>query len=86
MAEKTNEGPFSRIISQNMNVILSALVTSPGLTITADYLVKELLMEKKLKLIWKGLLTTDNTLYLVYDKTKVTTEQIKLARMLYKHN
>ena len=69
-----------------MNVILSALVTSPGLTITADYLVKELLMEKKLKLIWKGLHTTDNTLYLVYDKTKVTTEQIKLARMLYKHN
>ena len=69
-----------------MNVILSALVTSPGLTITADYLVKELLMEKKLKLIWKGQFATDNTLYLVYDKTKVTSAQIELARMLYKHN
>jgi len=75
-----------RFTIPDMNVILAALVTSPGLTITADYLVKELLMEKKLKLIWKGQFTTDNTLYLVYDKTKVTSEQIGLARLLYKHN
>jgi DNA-binding transcriptional LysR family regulator len=75
-----------RFTIPDMHVILSAIISSPGLTITAYYLVKELLMENKLKLIWKGQYATDNTLYLVYDKTKVTTEQIKSARMLLRYN
>lgn len=71
-----------RFTIPDMQVILKAISTGQGLTITADYLTKELLHEKKLKLIWKGHTVTENTLYLVYDKTKVTTEQIKIARML----
>jgi len=70
----------------DMHVILTAMVSSEGVTITADYLAKEFLLENKLKLIWKGHFATDNTLFLVYDKTKVTTEQINLARVLLKHN
>ena len=54
------------------------------MTITAGYLAEEFLMEKKLKLIWKGNVDTDNTLFLVYDKTKVTSHQISLAKMLFK--
>ncbi|RZL44990.1 MAG: hypothetical protein EOO93_27310 [Pedobacter sp.] len=75
-----------RFTIPDMNVILGALSDTQGLTITADYLIKDLLLENKLKLIWKGQFATDNILFLVYDKTKVTTEQIKLARMLLKHN
>lgn len=75
-----------RFTIPDMHVILGALSDTQGLTITADYLIKELIVEKKLKLIWKGQFATDNTLFLVYDKTKVTTEQIKLARMLLKNN
>lgn len=66
-----------------MQLILEAISTGEGLTITADYLTKELLLQKKLKLIWKGHSISDNTLYLAYDKTKVTTEQIKIAHMLF---
>jgi len=75
-----------RFTIPDMHVILAAIGSGEGLTITADYVAKELLKENKLKLIWKGKLVTENTLFLVYDKTKVTTEQIKLARMLLKHN
>ena len=75
-----------RFTIPDMHVILTAMVSSEGVTITADYLAKEFLLENKLKLIWKGQFATDNTLFLVYDKTKVTTEQINLARVLLKHN
>jgi len=74
----------SRFTIPDMQVILSAIAAGDGITITADYLVKELLTEKKLQLIWKGQLITENTLFLVYDKTKVTTDQISIARMLSK--
>jgi DNA-binding transcriptional LysR family regulator len=73
-----------RFTIPDMQVILAAISAGQGLTITADYLVKELLLEKKLKLIWKGNTVSENTLYLVYDKTKVTTDQIKIARLLFK--
>lgn len=71
-----------RFTIPDMHVILAAMDNSQGLTITADYLIKELLVENKLKLIWRGEVPMVNTLFLVYDQTKVTTEQIKLARML----
>jgi DNA-binding transcriptional LysR family regulator len=71
-----------RFTIPDMHVILEAMDKSQGLTITADYLIKELLLENKLKLIWRGEVSMVNTLFLVYDQTKVTTQQIKLARML----
>ncbi|OMP74744.1 MULTISPECIES: LysR family transcriptional regulator [unclassified Chitinophaga] len=72
-----------RFTIPDMQVILAGISGGSGLTITADYLATELINEKKTKLIWKGDVTTENTLFLVYDKTRVTTEQIKIARMLY---
>jgi DNA-binding transcriptional LysR family regulator len=71
-----------RFTIPDMHVILEAMDKSQGLTITADYLIKELLLENKLKLIWRGEVPMVNTLFLVYDQNKVTTEQIKLARIL----
>lgn len=65
-----------------MHVILAAITAGEGVTITADYLVEKMLKEEKLQLIWKGAVATHNTLFLVYDKTKVTSEQISLAQML----
>lgn len=71
-----------RFTIPDMHVILAAMDKSQGLTITADYLIKELLLENKLKLIWRGEVPMENTLFLAYDQTKVTTEQIRLARIL----
>ena len=62
----------------------SAISAGTGLTVTADYLAEEFLKENRLKMIWKGNIPTENTLFLVYDKTKVTSDQIKLAQMLFK--
>ena len=69
-----------------MHVILDALANSPGLTITADYLIKEFLNKNKLQRIWEGKVATENTLFLAYDKSKVSTEQLNLARMLFQRN
>lgn len=75
-----------RFTIPDMQVILAAISGGQGLTITADYLVKELIMENKLKVIWKGQSVTRNTLFLVYDQTKLTTEQIKDGRALLQLN
>ena len=73
-----------RFTIPDMQVILAAISAGKGLTITADYLAEEFLTTNKLKLIWKGNIRTDNTLFLVYDKTKVTSHQVKLAQMIFK--
>ena len=75
-----------RFTIPDMQVILAAISNNQGVTVTADYIAKEFLRENKLKLIWKGQFATENNLFLVYDKSKVTTEQIKLARMLLNDN
>lgn len=72
-----------RFTIPDMQVILAAISAGQGLTITGDYLMENLLKENKLKLVWKGHTVTDNMLYLAYDKTKVTTDQIRAARMLF---
>lgn len=59
----------------DMNIILQSLKHSAALTIVADYLVND-----DLKVIWSGSVPTKSTLYLVYDKTKVTSEQVKLMK------
>jgi DNA-binding transcriptional LysR family regulator len=59
----------------DMNIILKSLKYSTGLTITADYL-----LDDDLKVIWSGHVITENTLYLAYDKTKVTSDQVKLMK------
>lgn len=71
-----------RFTIPDMQVILHAMEQGEGLTISADYLTADALKQKKLKLVWKGHTATENTLYLVYDKTRVTTAQIRLARVL----
>ncbi|MBC9915165.1 LysR family transcriptional regulator [Chitinophaga varians] len=56
----------------NMSFILQSLKPSTALTIAADYL-----LDDDLKVIWSGRVATANTLYLAYDKTRVTDEQVK---------
>lgn len=59
----------------DMNIILQSLKYSAALTIAADYMIDE-----DLKVIWRGTVPTEHTLYLVYDKTKVTSDQVKLMK------
>jgi DNA-binding transcriptional LysR family regulator len=59
----------------DMNIILKSLKHCSALTIAADYL-----LDDDLKVIWSGIVPTENTLYLAYDQTKVTSEQVKLMK------
>jgi DNA-binding transcriptional LysR family regulator len=59
----------------DMTVILKSLKHCTALTIAADYLVDD-----DLKIIWSGSVATKSTLYLAYDKTKATSDQVKLMK------
>lgn len=64
----------------DMNTILEAIKEGEGLTVAADYILPDHLKREQLKLIWKGEVPTENTLYLSYDKTKVTSDQLALIK------
>lgn len=59
----------------DMNIILQSIKHCAALTIAADYL-----LDDDLKVIWRGIVPTKNTLYLAYDKTKVTSDHVKLMK------
>lgn len=59
----------------DMTVILKSLKYSTALTIAADYLVDD-----ELKIIWNGIVPAENTLYLAFDKTKVTSDMVSLMK------
>lgn len=59
----------------DMNMILQTLKHCTALTIAADYL-----LDDGLKVIWKGIAPTENTLHLAYDQTKVTSDQVQLMK------
>ncbi|NLR64394.1 LysR family transcriptional regulator [Chitinophaga varians] len=72
-----------RFVIPDMNTILQALETIDGLTVAADYLVRGLQKEGKIKMIWKGETATTNVIYLAYDKTKTTARQVELIKFLF---
>lgn len=59
----------------DINVILKSLKHCTALTIASDYL-----LDDDLRIIWRGIAPVGSTLYLAYDKTKVTSDQVKLMR------
>ncbi|UIR56862.1 LysR family transcriptional regulator [Sphingobacterium sp. SRCM116780] len=75
-----------RFIIPDFNSILKGISCGTGITVAADYLVNDLIQQKKLKEIWKGNHPTSNTLYLTYNKNNVTTEQIEMVRKILKVN
>lgn len=73
-----------RYIIPDMNTILEAISEQGGLTVAADYLIKDLDKEERIVEIWRGHMPTTNTIYLAYDKTKTTARQVELVKSLVK--
>ncbi|WP_143306008.1 LysR family transcriptional regulator [Chitinophaga vietnamensis] len=73
-----------RFVIPDYNAILKGISCGTAVTIASDYLVKELVKEKKLKVLWKGEQPATNTLYLSYNKQHTTTEQLEMMRKLLK--
>jgi DNA-binding transcriptional LysR family regulator len=65
-----------RFIIPDFNAITKAMSYGEGVSIVSDYLVKDMLEQGQLKVLWEGVDCTTNTIYLAYDKTRVTTAQI----------
>jgi DNA-binding transcriptional LysR family regulator len=64
--------------------IINAICHGNGITVAPDYLVDGLIKKKALKEIWKGDGPTNNTIYLAYDKTRITANLLQQARLLLK--
>lgn len=73
-----------RFIIPGFDSILKAMQEVPGITIATDYMVKDLVKQKKLQLLWEGNEPTVNTIYLAYDKTKATAVNIETVRSLFR--
>ncbi|NLR83017.1 LysR family transcriptional regulator [Chitinophaga eiseniae] len=72
-----------RYIVPDFNTILKTMQQINGVTIAPDYLVKDLVKQKQLKLLWEGEVPVTNTIYLAYDKTRATANTINLVRGLF---
>ncbi|HWV66471.1 LysR family transcriptional regulator [Chitinophaga sp.] len=63
----------------DMNLILKSLKHSKALTVAANYLLND-----DLKIIWRGRAAVENTLYLVYDETRMTAGQVGMMKQFCK--
>ena len=59
----------------DINIILKSLKHCTALTIASEYL-----LDDEHKVVWRGIAPTESTLYLAYDQTKVTSDQVTLMR------
>lgn len=59
----------------DINIILKSLKHCTALTIASEYL-----LDDEHKVVWRGTAPTESTLYLAYDQTKVTSDQVTLMR------
>lgn len=59
----------------DMRIALKSLKHSSALTIAAEYL-----LDGDLKVIWSGRVPLEHTLYLAYDKTRVTSEAVGVMK------
>ncbi|MCW3466282.1 LysR family transcriptional regulator [Chitinophaga nivalis] len=71
-----------RFIVPDYDSILKSVSSGCAIAIAADYLVRPLLKEKKLVSLWPGAHSTANTIYLAYDKTRVTTDQVSMMKQM----
>jgi len=65
-----------RAVIPDNNALLEAISSSDTLTVSSDLISYNKLREGKVKILWKGIYPATNTLYLAYNKAKISTEQI----------
>ncbi|ASW73524.1 LysR family transcriptional regulator [Chryseobacterium piperi] len=74
-----------RFIIPDYNSILKGMSScGNGITVAADFVVKDLVEQGNLKEIWNTSSKTSNILYLTYNKNQVSSEQIEMMRKLFK--
>lgn len=66
----------------NLNTIIHSIAKSGGISVVSDYLFNNYIEKDKIKIIWEGRSETCNTLFLVYDKNKISSEKINEIKQL----
>ncbi|WP_143304565.1 LysR family transcriptional regulator [Chitinophaga vietnamensis] len=73
-----------RFTIPDMNTILDAISKGEGVTVAADYLIKDGKKKGLIAEIWQGITPTTNTIYLAYDKARTTARALELVKALLK--
>lgn len=68
------------------NAILKAVGNSDGLAVTSDLIAKKALDNSVVKVLWKGTVNAQNTLYLAYNKNKIQPEYIEKIKSFILEN
>lgn len=66
------------------NAILKAVGNSDGLTVSSDLIAEKALEEGSVKILWKGFVSSTNTLYLAYNKNKIQPQYVDKMRTFIK--
>lgn len=66
--------------------ILRAVATNGGFAISSDLIGGEALKENKVKVVWRGIIPTTNSLYLAYDNAKIEPHLISEVRNYIKQS
>jgi len=66
----------------NLNTIIHSIAKSGGISVVSDYLFNNYIEKDKITIIWEGRSETYNTLFLVYDKNKISSEKINEIKQL----
>ena len=69
----------------DLNVILKAIEGGGGISAVSDYLAEDLIKKGTVKTLWSGNNEASNTLYLTYDKSKVSSDKIEEVRRWVKY-
>ncbi len=64
--------------------ILRAVATSGGFAVSSDLIGGEALKNKQVKIVWRGIVPTTNSLYLAYDQEKLEPHLISEVRNFIK--
>ncbi|MBB5634384.1 DNA-binding transcriptional LysR family regulator [Pedobacter cryoconitis] len=71
-----------KYIIPNLSVIIKSIAEGGGISIVSDYLAQEFINQEKITVIWDGAAQTSNTIYLAYDKSKISIEKVEEIKRL----
>lgn len=71
-----------KFILPDLNSIAKSISKGTGVGIISDYLLSDYLKQGTVVKIWEGTVLTSNTLYLAYDKSKVSPQKIAEIKAL----
>ncbi|UYQ95805.1 LysR family transcriptional regulator [Chitinophaga horti] len=71
-----------KCIIPNLSVILKSISEGKGFSVVPDFLAKDFAKQGKITIVWEGIADACDTLYLSYDKSKVSAARIEEMRAL----